>query len=149
MSHRALLIVHLLAASVWIGVYAMLVLGLLPEIWRRREAAPMRAWLQRFGRISVAALLVASLSGLLLAWHWLPDTTLWFNTELPLAQTILAKLGWMLLSLLLMIYLYARVLPVPGNERFGRMLSLVLAQLLLAVMLTVAGSAFRFGHFAN
>lgn len=144
MSHRALLILHGIAAAVWLGGLAVLVLGYLPEAWRTRDPRLLVDAISRFDRLGLPALIVAIITGCILAYHWLPETALWFNRELPHGAAILTKFSLLILALLIYAYQRARVLPTLGPERIPRLGLCLTLQLILAALLLVAGSAFRF-----
>ncbi len=144
MSHRALLILHGIAAAVWLGGLAGLALGYLPEAWRTRDPRLLVDAIARFDRLGLPALIVAIITGCILAYHWLPETALWFNRELPHGAAILSKFSLLILALLIYAYQRARVLPTLGPERIPRLGLCLMLQLVLATLLLIAGSAFRF-----
>lgn len=144
MSHRALLILHGIAAAVWLGGLAVLVLGYLPEAWRTRDPRLLVDAIARFDRLGLPALIVAIITGCILAYHWLPEMALWFNRELPHGAAILTKFSLLILALLIYAYQRARVLPTLGPERIPRLGLCLTLQLVLATLLLIAGSAFRF-----
>jgi putative copper export protein len=147
MSHHALLVLHLLAAAVWVGGYVFLVLGYAPEALRTRDPRGLVDAHARLQRVGLPALMVVIVSGLWLAWNWLPDSTLWFESSLPIANVILAKLGLLALSLLLLTYLRLRVLTTLMPSRIPR-LALVLSLIALAGVAAAAiGPSFRYGGF--
>ena len=147
MSHQILLILHLLAATAWLGGHLVLVLGYLPEAIRSRDPRALLDNYQRLNRVALPALVVVIVTGLWLALNWMPDVGLWFDTSLPIAVVILAKLALLMLTLLLVAYLRLRVLTTLTPSRIPR-LGLVFT--LLALLATVAaaiGSSFRYGGF--
>lgn len=147
MSHHALLVLHLLAAAVWIGGYALLALAYVPEAIRSRDPRALLDAHGRLQRIGLPALVAIIISGLWLAWNWLPDSTLWFDASMPIAQVILAKLGLLLLTLLLLAYLHLRVLTTLVPARIPR-LGLVMALIaLMALTAAAIGPSFRYGGF--
>ncbi len=147
MSHHALLVLHLLAAAVWVGGYLFLVLGYAPEAVRTRDPRGLVDAHARLQRVGLPALAVLIVSGLWLAWNWLPDSTLWFESSLPIASVILAKLGLLALIMLLLTYLRLRVLPTLMPARIVR-LAMVLGLIALAGILAAAiGPSFRYGGF--
>lgn len=148
MSHQALLILHLLAAAVWLGGHVVLVLGYLPEALRSRDPRALLDNYRRLNRVGLPALLVLIASGLMLALNWMPQVGLWFDTSMPIAVVILTKLLLVVLTLLLVAYLNLRVLPTLQPQRIGR-LGLVLGLLaLLATIAAAIGPSFRYGGFS-
>ncbi|HWS27870.1 MAG TPA: hypothetical protein VN259_15010 [Xanthomonadales bacterium] len=147
MSHQVLLILHLLAAAVWVGGHVVLALGYAPEAIRSRDPRALLDNYQRMNRIALPALLVVIVSGLWLASNWLPQVGLWFELSMPIAVVILAKLLLLVLTLLLLAYLRLRVLTALTPDRVAR-LGLVFALLaLLALASAAIGPSFRYGGF--
>lgn len=147
MSHHALLVLHLLAATVWVGAYVFLVLGYAPEAVRTRDPRGLIDAHARLQRVGLPALVAVIVSGLWLAWNWLPDTILWFDASLPIAIVILTKLGLLALTLLLLTYLHLRVLPTLVPERIPRLALVLLALALAGIAAAATGPSFRYGGF--
>jgi putative copper export protein len=147
MSHHALLVLHALSAAIWVGGYLLLLLGYVPEALRTRDPRALLDCHERLQRTALPALLVLILTGLWLASDWLPETVLWFDSSLPIAAVIEAKLGLVALLLVLLIYLRMRVLTTLTPDRIRR-LALVLALIALVVVTSSAiGPSFRYGGF--
>jgi putative copper export protein len=147
MPHRALLILHGIAAAVWFGGLAVLLFGYWMEAWRSRDPRLLVDAIARIDRLGLPSLIVAAASGCVLAYHWLPELALWFNRELPHGAAILSKLSLLLLALLVYAYQRARVLPTLSPARIGRLGLCLALQLLLGVLLLIAGSAFRYSGY--
>lgn len=145
MPHHVLHIVHLLAATLWLGGLALLVLAWLPEMLRSRDPRLMWDALLRSRWVLLTALAVMLMSGFGLAWNWLPETRLWFTPELPLARLVLAKVALATLLLLLLAYLEMRVLARFAADRLGRLGLCLVLLVLLAVVASVLGTEFRYG----
>lgn len=145
MTHYVLLVLHILATAVWLGGHALLVLAYLPEALRSGDPRLLvDAW-QRLRRVGVPALIAAIITGLWLAWDWLPTTPLWFNTELPISRLILGKLSLLTGALLVQAYMSLRVLPTLTIHRLPRLGLCLVLQVLLALTAVALGSGFRYG----
>jgi putative copper export protein len=145
MSHHILHIVHLLAATLWLGGLALLVLAWLPEMLRTRDPRLLWDALMRSRWVLMASLAVLVGSGLGLAWNWLPETRLWFTPDLPLARLVLAKVALATLLLLVLAYFEMRVLARFSADRLGRMGLCLVLLVLLAVVASAVGTEFRYG----
>jgi len=147
MSHQILLILHLLAATAWLGGHLVLVLGYVPEAIRSRDPRALLDNYQRLNRVALPALLVVIVSGLWLALNWMPDVGLWFDSSLPIAVVILAKLALLMLTLLLLAYLRLRVLTALTPDRIARLGLVFVLLALLALVAAAIGPSFRYGGF--
>jgi putative copper export protein len=145
MSHYLLLSVHILASTLWTGAYLLLALVLIPNARRSGDIQPILAFERRFDRLGMAALAVLVLSGFWLGFRWLPQTHLWFDVDLALGQTMLAKIVLVFVLVAAWAQARLRLLPVLGIERLAAYRVHVWVSLLCSLALILLGARFRFG----
>jgi putative copper export protein len=118
--YRLLLILHVLAAAVWVGGHLVLSSTVLPRALRAQDPALLRDFEGRYERIGIPALLVQVVTGVWLAHRWLPQPALWFTLNAPLSALVFAK--FLLLGLTVVLAAHARLRVIPrlaaGNLRF-------------------------------
>lgn len=144
MSHYALMVLHSLSMVIWLGGHALLLLGWCPEAWRSGDPRLLVDALLRLYRVALPALLVSIVSGLWLAWHWQPETALWFTPDLPASRLILGKLALLFALLLVHVYVWMRVIPTLTPDRIGRLCLCIALQVLIAATLVGVGTGFRY-----
>src|SRR5690606_41451037 len=113
-----LLLIHILAATVWTGGHLVLALGLLPGILRRRAVGELTAFEAAYEKWGMSALIIQVITGLWLARIRQPDIASWFTAEQFPSRLIQLKLG--LLAMTLLVALDARVraiLHIRGQPR--------------------------------
>lgn len=140
-----LLLVHVLAATVWTGGHIVLATVVLPRVLRERSPQRLLEFESVYEKIGMPALLLQVLSGLLLAYHLLPDFPGWFDPSNPVARVILAKL--VLLGLTAGFALHARFRVIPGlNESsLGILAWHIIPVTVLSVLFVVVGVSARTG----
>ncbi len=102
---------HVLGASVWVGGHLVLAVSVLPRALAARDPAIVLGFERGFERIGMPALLLQVLTGLYLAWHWLPHLAGWFTLAERIPAHISAKLALLAATLLLAANARWRVIP--------------------------------------
>lgn len=143
--YKYVLVIHILAATVWTGGHLVLALAFLPRILRTGSVEDLQAFESAYEKWGMSALVIQVLSGLWLAWFRLPDIAAWFAADNFIARLILLKL--VLLGLTLAVAIDARLRIIPNLSvhtlpAMGRRVRLVT---LLGVAFVVVGTSFRTG----
>ena len=111
--YKYVVVIHILAATVWTGGHLVLALAFLPRILREGSVEGLQAFESAYEKWGMSALIIQVLSGLWLAWFRLPDVAAWFAADSFITRLILLKL--VLLGLTLAVAVDARLrLPLAG-----------------------------------
>lgn len=148
MMYKLLVIVHLLAGSVWVGGQLILARGVLPGAVRTQDPRPLVGYLRVFGPMGLIALVLLLATGLPLARHWVPSLSGYFDEPTAASRLVIAKLLLLTASLFLGGYAQARLMPELAAGSAGALPRFALvtrANAVLAVLLLVAGAAIRMG----
>lgn len=145
--YPALLVAHLLGATVWTGGHLVLALSVLPAALRARDPEPVRRFEAAYERIGLPALLLQVASGLGLAHALLPTPSALLDGS-PVARLVVVKL--VLLALTIMLAAHARLVILPRLDAarlpvLGLHIAGVTA---ISVALVVVGLGVRIGLFA-
>lgn len=145
--HNALLLVHILSATVWTGGHLVLAFTILPKALAEDSPARLLQFESSFERIGIPALLVQLVTGLWLAHDLIPSYCAWFVPHNGPSMLILAKLA--LLALTLGIAAHARLRIIPRLEQ-GKLICLarhIAVVTLLSVLFVAVGVSFRAGWY--
>ena len=145
MSYNSLIIIHLIAATIWTGGHIVLCFAILPRVLKEGSPERLLDFEQAYEKVGMPALLIQIVSGLLLAHHWLPDISLWFDGNNPIAQGIQYKLAFLGLTFCLALDARFRVIPKLSQANLWDMAWHILAVTLLSIAFIVAGAGFRLG----
>lgn len=140
---RILLFLHLIGASIWLGGHLILALKILPPAWKAHDAAPIRAFEQRYEALGLPALLLQVITGLWLASIWLAPSA-WLSDN-PVASMIRLKLGLLALTLILGAHARLRLIPRLSDANLGGLAVHIYAITLTALALAWVGVSLRFG----
>ncbi len=146
--YAAILMTHILCATIWTGGHLVLALTVLPKALRNKSPEAVIAFESGFEKIALPALFVQVITGLWLSNNLLGDSSQWFNMKNPLSHLVLGKL--MLLSLTLIIAMHARIWLMPKLQSHGLSKAFVfhiLSVTVLSVLFVVVGVLFRTGGF--
>ncbi len=142
---QLVLILHLLGASVWTGGHLVLAIGFLPRALRRRDPGLLLDFESRFERIGIPALLVQIVTGLLLAWRYVPEPARWLSFESHVTGHIFVKLILLALTLALALDARLRLIPRLDARRLPSLAAHVVAVTVLAVLFVAVGAGIRIG----
>ncbi|MBK6939249.1 MAG: CopD family protein [Planctomycetes bacterium] len=145
MTHdQAILLLHVLGASVWTGGHLVLAIGFLPGALKSGDATLLRAVETRFERVGIPALIVQIATGIMLARKYLPDPSTWLAFQGKVGAHIGAKI--VLLGVTLVFAIHARVRLVPHmGERLKALAFHMIVVTVLSVLFVVLGLGIRAG----
>lgn len=143
--YKYILLIHILAATVWTGGHLVLALGFLPRILRERSVAELTNFESSYEKWGMSALIIQVLSGLWLAHFRLPDISLWFSGESFVTRLIALKLALLGLTLAVAMDARLRIIPNLTAETLPAMALRIRLVTLLGVGFVVVGTTFRTG----
>lgn len=143
-TYGTMLIVHVLAATVWTGGHLVLALGILPRALRERSIESISTFESSFERIGIPALLIQVGSGLYLATMLAPPAT-WLNFDQPATRAIGLKLGLLAATVALAVDARLRVIPRLTVSKLNDLALHIIAVTLLSVAFVTIGVGYRVG----
>lgn len=143
--YKYVLVIHILAATLWTGGHLVLALAFLPRIVRERSVEGLLAFESAYEKWGMAALIIQVLSGLWLAHVRLPDISAWFAGDSFVARLILLKLTLLGLTLAVAMDARLRVIPRLSAQTLPAMALRVRLITALGVAFVIVGTTFRTG----
>ena len=143
--HEAILFIHLVAASIWVGGHLVLAIGLLPRALSKRDPEVVLGFERVYERIGLPAMAVQVVTGLWLAWRMEPDLAAWAKWDDPLALTICLKLACLAATTGLAAHARFFVIPRLDDARLPLLGAHIVAVTALALAFVWLGIAFRYG----
>ncbi|MGF1737068.1 CopD family protein [Photobacterium satsumensis] len=140
-----LLSLHIISATIWTGGHIVLSLVILPSVLKHRNPQQLTDFEQVYEKIGMPALIVQVVTGLMLAYRMLPDITLWFDTSIPLAHGIMAKLLLLAMTVLFALDARFRVIPKLSPENLWDMAWHIIPVTVISVLFVLVGVSFRVG----
>lgn len=145
--YRYVLLLHIIAATVWTGGHLVLALRILPGVLSRRSASMLLDFERRFEPLGMSALVVQVISGVWLASRLVPFS-LWLSLGNPTSRMVVMKLTCLALTIAFALDARLRVLPGLRDDNVRTMVPHITAVTVLSVLFVVAGVGFRTGGWS-
>ena len=142
-----LLLLHVLAATVWTGGHIVLSVVVLPRVLRERSPEQLLQFESVYEKIGMPALVIQIITGLLLAYHMLPDIGEWLNFSNPVSHVLALKFTLLALTFGFALDARFRVIPNLSEKTLGVMAWHIVPVTLFSILFVVAGVSFRTGWF--
>jgi putative copper export protein len=143
--YGVMLLLHLLAATIWTGGHLVLATCVLPSVLRERSAPELLRFESAYERIGMPALVIQIVTGLWLAHHWLPQPQNWLSFEAGPGRLIALKLSLLTLTAALALDARFRVIPKLSADNLVDMAWHIYGVTCLSVLFVVVGLSFRTG----
>jgi putative copper export protein len=143
--YLAILLLHVLGATIWTGGHLVLSITVLPRALRAQDPSIVEQFEGGYEKLGMPALVLQLLTGLWLAYRLLPDPGAWFAFGSPAATNIFAKVILLVLTLALALHARLRVIPRLNAERLPTLAAHVILVTILSVLFVVVGVGFRTG----
>ena len=147
-THHIILIIHLLAATVWVGGHLFLALAYLPRALRHNDFSYIDKYERTYEPIGMPSLFLLVITGIVMAYDYNAGLQYWFTFSSPVERVVSLKLICILLTASFAISAQTRVLPKlrKGNIKpLPEMAVHIICVTLLGVTMLVLGSFVREG----
>ena len=143
--YEALLFIHLVAASIWVGGHLVLAVSLLPEALSKRDPDLILGFERIYERIGLPAMVVQVVTGLWLALRLQPEIAAWTDWSDPVSLTISLKLACLLATVALAVHARLYIIPRLTAARLPMLGAHIVAVTAIALVFVWLGLAFRYG----
>ena len=144
-SHHILLVLHLLAAAIWVGGHLVLSIGFLPEALRKKEPQIILNFESKFGKIGLPALATLIITGIWMAYDFNVTISTWFSFSSPIESVVSTKLILLLLTFILALNANLRVFPKLSSKNLNVMAFHIIAVTTIGILMLILGSTIRYG----
>jgi putative copper export protein len=142
---RALLVmIHVLAATVWTGGHLVLALRFLPAALRTRDPALITLFESRFEPIGLPALLLQVITGFWLATYRFAASGHWPGLDTATGQLLDIKIALLVLTVALALHARLRLIPGLDAARLRALAWHIGTVTVTAVLFVLAGVGLRF-----
>ena|SRR3990172_2468688 len=142
-----LLLLHILAATVWTGGHLVLALTVLPRVLKQRSPTELLRFESAYERIGIPALLIQVATGLWLAYRMVPDVSQWLTFDSPVSRLVGAKLVLLAVTVAFAVDARIRIIPRLSEETLTSLAWHIIPVTVVSVLFVVVGVSFRTGWF--
>jgi putative copper export protein len=143
--HGLILLLHILAATIWTGGHLVLSFVVLPRVLRNKSPSELLQFESRYERIGIPALLIQVATGLWLAYQLVPDVGQWFSLDNPVSRPIAAKLTLLAVTMVFAADARLRIIPHLSPDNLVSLARHVIPVTAVSVLFVVIGVSFRTG----
>lgn len=145
MKHQIVLIIHLLAATIWVGGHLLLLLRYVPKAIKSKSIEELSAFRKNFEPVGMPSLFILIITGILMAYDYNITFEKWFLFENSIEKIISVKLILLLISLTLAFITFKFVLPSINKISPFLLYFIIFLVTTIAVFMLILGSLVRVG----
>ncbi len=139
------LIIHLIAASIWVGGHLILLLRYLPQALRENNPTIIQAFEKEFEPIGIPALFLQIITGILMAYHYNVTFVKWFSFSNSIEKVVSIKLILLFLTLGLAIHARLFIITKLSNKNLVQLGIHIFLVNIIAIAMLVMGTFIRLG----
>ena len=145
MLHQIYLILHLLAATIWVGGHLLLLLRYVPKAIKSKSLEELSAFRKNFEPVGMPSLFILIITGILMAYDYNITFEKWFLFENSIEKIVSIKLILLFISLTLAFITIKFVLPSINKISPFILYFIIFLVTTIAVTMLVLGSLVRVG----
>lgn len=147
-THHLILILHLIAATIWVGGHLVLTIGFLPKALKRKDFSYIGNFEKTYEPIGMPSLAVLVITGILMAYDYNAGLSSWFSFATPIERVVSLKLTCLLTSICFAISAQTRVLPKLRKGQLNKLPEMavhIICVTFIGVVMVVLGSLVKIG----
>lgn len=145
MKHQIILIIHLLAATVWVGGHLILLLRYVPKAMKSNSLEELSFFRKNFEPIGMPSLFILIITGILIAYDYNVSIDTWLSFDNSIEKIVSIKLILLFVSLSLAFITMKFVLPNINEKSPFLLYGIIFLVTSIAVTMLVLGSLVRIG----
>lgn len=88
-THHILLVLHLIAATIWVGGHLVLAIGYLPKALKHKDFSYIGNFEKTYEPIGMPSLAVLIITGILMAYDYNAGFSSWFSFATPIELSLI------------------------------------------------------------
>ena len=147
-THHILLVLHLIAATIWVGGHLVLAIGYLPKALKHKDFSYIGNFEKTYEPIGMPSLAVLIIKGILMAYDYNAGFSSWFSFATPIERVVSLKLIFLLTTICFAISAQTRVLPKLRKGQLNKLPEMavhIICVTLIGVLMVILGSLVRIG----
>jgi len=143
--HHILLIIHLIAATIWIGGHLTLSIVFLPVALRKKEPLIILNFEKKFEPLGISSLIALIITGIWMAYDFGITYQSWFYFSGSLEKVVSIKLVLLMLTFVLALYTQIYVIPNLNKYNLNKIAFSIISVTVIGLCMLILGSTIRYG----
>lgn len=143
--YKYILLLHVLAATIWTGGHLVLAITILPRVLKERSPSDLLRFEAGYEKVGIPALIIQVITGVWLAHHLMSDIGMWFSFDNAISRLIFIKLSLLLLTALFAIDARLRIIPNLTEHNLMSLAYHIIPVTVISVLFVIVGVSFRTG----
>lgn len=145
MRHQIILIIHLLAATIWVGGHLILLLRYVPKAIKTKSLEELSVFRKNFELVGMPSLFILIITGIIMAYDYNVTIEKWFLFENAIEKIVSIKLILLFISLTLAFITIKFVLPSIDKLSPFLLYFIIFLVTTIGVTMLILGSLVRMG----
>ncbi|WP_026729670.1 hypothetical protein [Flavobacterium denitrificans] len=143
--HHIVLILHLLAAAVWVGGHLLLAICYLPTALKKKDPQIILNFEKKYETLGMSSLVLLIITGICMAYDFGATFETWFSFKSGIEKVVSFKLILLFLTFICAICAQFFVLPNLNETNIRKMAVIIISVTTIAVTMLILGSTIRYG----
>jgi len=143
--HHILLIIHLIAATIWIGGHLTLSIVFLPVALRKKKPLIILNFEKKFEPLGISSLIALIITGIWMAYDFGITYQSWFYFSGSLEKVVSIKLVLLMLTFVLALYTQIYVIPNLNKYNLNKIAFSIISVTVIGLNMLILGSTIRYG----
>ncbi|OGU38707.1 MAG: copper resistance protein CopD [Ignavibacteria bacterium GWB2_35_12] len=143
--HKYILMLHVISATVWAGGHLILSLTVLPRVLKTKNVSELLHFESGFEKVGIPSLIIQVITGIWLAYDFVPDVESWFLPHDHMSHLVTIKLFLLLTTIGLAIHARFKIIPNLNENNLKKLSYHIIPVTIIAVLFVIVGVSFRTG----
>ncbi|MFB9076464.1 copper resistance protein CopD [Flavobacterium procerum] len=143
--HHFVLIVHLLAATIWVGGHLFLLVCFLPQALKEKNPQIILNFEKKFEKLGMTSLILLIITGIWMAYDFGVTAESWFHFKTGFEKAISIKLLLLFATFICAVCAQFFILPNLDKNAIWKMAIIITTVTLIGITMLVLGSTMRYG----
>ncbi len=147
--YKYIVLIHILAATIWTGGHLILSLAVLPKAIKNKSLAMLKNFEASFWKIGITALVLQFLTGIFLAFHYMPHFSEWFSFKVPVSHLVVTKLTLLIITAVLVFRAKVSGFKNVSEHNLKPLTIHIIVMTVISVVFVFLGVWYKTGSFGN
>ncbi|MBZ4037617.1 copper resistance protein CopD [Flavobacterium sp. 17A] len=143
--HHFVLIIHLLAATIWVGGHLLLAICYLPTALKKKDPHIILNFEKKFEALGMSSLALLIITGIWMAYDFGVTMETWFAFKSGFEKVVSIKLILLFCTFICAICAQFYVIPNLNETNIKRIAVIIISVTSIGVAMLVLGSTLRYG----